>query len=130
MKTTQYWYCAEFEEKYGTVQRARGCYLYTRSGRRVVDMYQEAGRAILGWGNSKATTVFKNIMSRGLTGTFPTDYGHQLERAVKALIHALDRIMAHYHAEDFSYNAAVAQRTRILCLRVQERTGKRREKKL
>ena len=45
-------------------------------------------------------------------------------------IHALDRIMAHYHAEDFSYNAAVAQRTRILCLRVQERTGKRREKKL
>ena len=45
-------------------------------------------------------------------------------------IHALDRIMAHYHAEDFSYNAAVAQRTRILCLIIQERTGKRRRKML
>ena len=86
MKTTQYWYCADFEEKHGTVQRARGCYLYTRSGRRVVDMYQEAGRAILGWGNSKASNVFKNIMNRGLTGTFPTDYGTQLERAVKTLL--------------------------------------------
>ncbi len=107
MKTTQYWYCAEFEEKHGTVQRARGCYLYTRSGRRVVDMYQEAGRAILGWGNSRATTVFKNIMSRGLTGTFPTDYGHQLERAVKALLPEYDQVR--WYNSLFSAQTALAQ---------------------
>ena len=107
MKTTQYWYCAEFEEKYGTVQRARGCYLYTRSGRRVVDMYQEAGRAILGWGNSMATTVFKNIMSRGLTGTFSTDYGHQLKRAVKALLPEYDQVR--WFNSLFSTQTALAQ---------------------
>ena len=45
-------------------------------------------------------------------------------------IHALDRIMRQYHAEDFPYSRAVADRTRILCLRIQERTGKRRKKML
>lgn len=36
--------------------------------------------------------------------------------------------MAQYHSEDFAYNPAAADRTRILCLKVQERTGKRRVK--
>ena len=43
-------------------------------------------------------------------------------------LHALDRIMAQYHSEDFFYDPAVAERTRILCLSIQERTGKRRAK--
>ena len=43
-------------------------------------------------------------------------------------LHALDRIMRQYHAGDFPYNPAVAERTRILCLKIQERTGKRRKK--
>lgn len=41
---------------------------------------------------------------------------------------ALDRIMAHYHAGDFPYDPAPVPRTRILRLRVAERTGKRRRK--
>lgn len=86
MKTTQFWYCMELEERYGTVQRARASYLYTRSGTRLVDMYQESGRAILGWGNSKAMLEFKNTMNRGLTGSFNTDYSYRLERAVKSLL--------------------------------------------
>lgn len=45
-------------------------------------------------------------------------------------LHALDCIMRQYHCEEFQYNPAVAQRTRILCLHIQERTGKRREKTL
>ena len=45
-------------------------------------------------------------------------------------LHALDRIMRQYHAEDFPYSRAVAERTRILCLNIQERTGKRRKKML
>lgn len=44
--------------------------------------------------------------------------------------HALDRIMAQYHSEDFSYGTAVIPRTRILRLRVSERTAKRRRKVL
>lgn len=43
-------------------------------------------------------------------------------------LHALDCIMSHYHAGDFSYNPAVADRTRILRLDIQERTAKRRRK--
>ena len=43
-------------------------------------------------------------------------------------LHALDRIMRQYHSEDFYYDPAVAERTRILCLKIQERTGKRRAK--
>lgn len=43
-------------------------------------------------------------------------------------LHALDRIMAQYHSGDFPYNTAVADKTRILCLEIQERTAKRRKK--
>lgn len=45
-------------------------------------------------------------------------------------LHALDCIMKQYHAGAFPYNRAVAERTRILCLKIQERTGKRRAKLL
>ncbi|MBE6344978.1 MAG: hypothetical protein J6B32_01130 [Spirochaetaceae bacterium] len=86
LKASQFWYCVEIQRRYGTLQRARGCYLYTRSGHRLVDMYQEFGRAILGWGNSKAMLQFKNIMNRGLTGSFITDYSYGLERAIKTLL--------------------------------------------
>lgn len=41
--------------------------------------------------------------------------------------HALDRIMAQYHAGDFSYDPTPIPRTRILRLRVRERTAKRRK---
>lgn len=43
-------------------------------------------------------------------------------------LHALDCIMRQYHAGEFPYNQAPAERTRILCLKVRERTGKRRAK--
>lgn len=42
--------------------------------------------------------------------------------------HALDRIMQQYRGEDFPYCTAVIPRTRVLRLRVQERTAKRRKK--
>lgn len=47
---------------------------------------------------------------------------------VSEKLHALNRIMAQYHSEEFHYNPAVAERTRILCLKIQERTAKRRKK--
>lgn len=86
MEESQYWYCQEIDTRYGAVKRARGCHLYTSKGRRLTDMYQEAGRAILGWGASRAMTEFKNVMNRGITGSFPTDYSARLEKAVKKLL--------------------------------------------
>ena len=41
--------------------------------------------------------------------------------------HALDRIMAQYHSEAFPYSLQAIPRTRILRLRVMERTGKSRK---
>ena len=60
----------ELFNRYGAVRRARGCFLYTKKGVRVTDLYQEAGRAILGWEGGSAFTMFKNVLSRGQTGSF------------------------------------------------------------
>lgn len=43
-------------------------------------------------------------------------------------IRALDQIMAHYHAGGFPYAKETAVRTRVLRLRIRERTAKRRRK--
>lgn len=44
--------------------------------------------------------------------------------------HALGRLMAQYHAEGFHFNDGPLPRTRVLRLRVQERTAKRRPKRM
>lgn len=78
--------------KYGTIKRARGCFLYTEKRVRLTDLYQEAGRAILGWGAKGTFTVLKNVLDRGITGSFYTDFSaenikfkSQLSRAVSSL---------------------------------------------
>lgn len=65
------------------------------------------------------TMNYESVMGWGIVSEL-TDLDDKL--------HALDCIMGHYHAGDFPYNPAVAERTRILCLKIQERTGKRRVK--
>ncbi|MBP5284181.1 MAG: hypothetical protein J6Y93_05900, partial [Treponema sp.] len=64
----------EIFKRWGTVKRARGNFLYTAKGVRLTDMFLEGGKAVLGWGsdNTSAWTVFKNILSRGLTGSYFT----------------------------------------------------------
>lgn len=44
--------------------------------------------------------------------------------------HALDQIMRQYHAEDFPYSTVPIPYTRILRLWVEERMGKRRQKRM
>ena len=81
----------EIFSRFGTIKRARGCFLYTTKGVRLTDLYQQGGRAILGWGGS-VFTVFKNVLERGITGTYFTDFSSpngkvrsQLNRAVSDL---------------------------------------------
>lgn len=78
-------YTQEILNAFGTIKRARGCYLYTEKGVRITDMYQEEGRAILGWKHGNAMQFFKNTFDRGVLGNFFTDYSRQFEKAVKAL---------------------------------------------
>ena len=56
LKASQFWYCVEIQRRYGTLQRARGCYLYTRSGHRLVDMYQKVMKSHMDDLNSEAIT--------------------------------------------------------------------------
>lgn len=62
--------------RYGAIKRSRGNFLYTKKEVRLVDMFLEGGRAILGWGSdhSSAFTLVKNVISRGLTGPFFTEF--------------------------------------------------------
>ena len=65
-----------------TVLRARDFRLYTRDGRRLVDLWQNGGGAILGHTPPSLLREIKNTASRGLYAPFP----HFLEgRFIKAL---------------------------------------------
>ncbi|WP_407398972.1 hypothetical protein [Treponema sp.] len=75
----------EIFKRYGTIKRARGPFLYTAKRTRLTDLYQEGGRAILGWGGGSAFTMLKNALDRGATGSYRTDFTQRLEKAVNEL---------------------------------------------
>lgn len=76
----------ELYNLYGSVTRARGPFLYTKKGIRITDLYQENGRAILGWDAGNAFTYFKNILSRGQTGSFICEDVSRVTKAVSELL--------------------------------------------
>ena len=63
-------YYQEIYNRFGCITRARNCFLYTKKGIRLTDLYQENGRAILGWDGKSAFTFIKNTINRGQTGSF------------------------------------------------------------
>lgn len=75
----------EIFKRYGSIKRARGPFLYTAKRTRLTDLYQEGGRAILGWGGGSAFTMLKNALDRGATGSYRTDFTQRLEKAVNEL---------------------------------------------
>lgn len=70
---------------YGPVTRARNCFLYTKKGVRITDLYQENGRAILGWDGGSSFTHLKNVLSRGQTGSFICEETSRLSKAIDSL---------------------------------------------
>lgn len=82
----------EIFARYGAVTRARGCFLYTKKGVRLTDMYQAGGRAILGWGGGDAFTRLKNVLNRGLTGSFISEFTFQIDKAVSELIESKRKV--------------------------------------
>lgn len=75
--------------KYGIITRARGCFLYTKKGERLTDLYLENGRAILGWDTKNAGTFLKNQLNKGLTGGFICEDQQHL-RLQKSVCQLLD----------------------------------------
>ena len=70
--------------------------------------------------NHSCSVDYESVMGWGILEEV-TDEGEKR--------HALDRIMAQYHEEDFPYSGAMVAHTRILRLLVRDRTGKRRRKR-
>lgn len=70
---------------FGTITRARNCFLYTKKGIRLTDLYQENGRAILGWDAGDAFTHLKNTLNRGITGSFITEDHSRLNKVINQL---------------------------------------------
>ena len=99
----------ELFNRYGAVKRARGCFLYTKKGVRLTDLYQEAGRAILGWEGASAFTMFKNVLSRGQTGSFICEEApvSRLQKAVSELL-ASDRIIFCFSSHKDALEAGLA----------------------
>lgn len=108
------WYNKEILKCYGTIKRARGSYLYTAKGVRLVDMYQEAGRAILGWGNcsGRSMLMLKNTMDRGITGSFATDHENRLTKAVLSVVPEYPHVR--FYASQERMALAIAQYTGIV----------------
>ncbi len=92
--------------------------LIARDNRASFAMVREDGLVLDEKGHS-CTMNYESVVGRGVIDELT-------EEADKR--HALDCLMAHYHAEDFPYSPKPIPQTRILRLRVQSRTAKRRKK--
>ncbi len=79
---------ANIYSRYGNVKRARGYFLYTEKGQRLTDLFLEGGRAILGWGHegTGAFRIFKNVIERGITGSYQTCFENQLNKGLSELL--------------------------------------------
>ncbi len=99
----------ELYNRYGAVKRARGCFLYTSKGVRVTDLYQEDGRAILGWEGGSAFTMMKNTLSRGQTGSFICEDApvSRLQKAVSELF-ASERTIFCFSSQKEAFEAGLA----------------------
>ena len=67
------------------INRARGYFLYTSSGKRYLDMALEGGRLIMGHRQKGYGQAMKNVIDKGILPGFPSPYAHRLKQAVKAL---------------------------------------------
>jgi len=67
------------------LRRARGDYLYTYRGNRLVDLWKQGGFAILGHGQSHQLTRLKDTLARGVWMPAPHPGIHHAEKAVKKL---------------------------------------------
>ena len=99
----------ELYKRYGAVKRARGCFLYTAKGVRVTDLYQEGGRAILGWEGASAFTMMKNVLSRCQTGSFICEdkVSYKLQKAVSELF-ASDRTVLCFNSQNAAIEAGLS----------------------
>ena len=99
-------FSSQLYNRYGTVTRARDCFLYTKKGTRLVDLYQENGRAILGWSGDNAFTMMKNAMNKGICGSFITEDSSRVEKALSSLFSS-DRVAFYFSSKKDAVECAL-----------------------
>lgn len=77
------------------IRRARDYRLYTGDGRRLIDLWQYGGRAVLGHTIPRQLRELKNSASRGLFVPFPNHFEGRLEKAFRRLFP--ERVMRIYN---------------------------------
>jgi hypothetical protein len=70
------------------VRRAREYHLYSVSGKRYLDLWQNGGRSLLGHRPGRLTTVLKDTLSRGLIADTPSVFGGRLIRTLQVMFPA------------------------------------------
>jgi hypothetical protein len=70
------------------VRRAREYHLYSVSGKRYLDLWQNGGRSLLGHKPGRLTTVLKDTLSRGLIADLPSVFTGRLMRALQTMFPA------------------------------------------
>ena len=68
------------------IRRARGYRLYAANGRRIVDLWQDGGRAILGHRGGRVLREVSAVLDRGTASPFPSVEERRLARAVSELL--------------------------------------------
>jgi hypothetical protein len=67
------------------VKRARAWRLYTEDGKRLVDLWQQGGRAVMGNTPHNVLKVMKDTADKGLLGNFAVPGGGRLEKTLLSL---------------------------------------------
>jgi hypothetical protein len=68
----------DLKKRIPVVRRARGYHLYTVSGKRYLDLWQNGGLSLLGHRPGRLTTVLKDTISRGLIADLPSVFQGRL----------------------------------------------------
>lgn len=72
-------------ERVPVIRRAREYHLYSLSGTRYLDLWQNGGRSLLGHRPGGLTTVLKNTISKGLAADLPSIYSGRLRRLLQEM---------------------------------------------
>jgi hypothetical protein len=75
----------DLRQRVPVIRRAREYHLYSVSGKRYLDLWQNGGHSLLGHKPGRLTTVLKDVLSRGLSADLPSVFGGRLAGALQAL---------------------------------------------
>ncbi|GHV84099.1 hypothetical protein AGMMS50212_14390 [Spirochaetia bacterium] len=95
----------DYRSKLPVIKRARGFRLYTQDGKRLVDLWQCGGEAILGHKPNNLLRDLKNTAERGLFAPFPNP---QEKRLLKALEKLFPKKSFRLYTEEADLHNAVA----------------------